>query len=115
VLEENADVRTLAVAMLQNLGHVAIEAEHGVLALERLGEARFDVLLADQSLPEMSGTEVATKALERTADLAVIIASGYDGLPPTEGRVRERIVFLPKPYDQDSLERALVSARSVVN
>jgi two-component system response regulator HupR/HoxA len=56
------------------------EAEDGPQALEIL-ERRADsvgLVLCDQLMPGMSGTELATKARDRWPDLVFVLLTGYD-------------------------------------
>jgi CheY-like chemotaxis protein len=66
------------VGMLEDLGHAAIEAASGQAALEvlRSGE-EVDVLVTDQAMPGMTGTELIRAARMQRPGLPVILATGY--------------------------------------
>jgi signal transduction histidine kinase len=111
LVEDNEDIRYLAVEMMRSLGHEVMEAGVAKEALTLLDSNRFDVIVADLSLPGMSGIELVTLATKRDPDLGIVIASGYDGLPrELKTGTDARAVFLRKPYDDISLDRALRSA-----
>lgn len=61
VVDDNAANRKLAVAMLKKLGWTAKEAENGFVALEKLQEEAFSLVLLDITMPGMCGDEVCQK------------------------------------------------------
>jgi signal transduction histidine kinase len=111
LVEDSEDIRFVTGELLRNLNHTVMEAEAGEQALQLLDGNQFDVLIADLSLPGMSGIELAAAILERMPALGIVIASGYDGLPAEQKRgALQKAVFLRKPYDERALDRALQSA-----
>ncbi|WP_395336267.1 PAS domain-containing protein [Novosphingobium sp. BL-8H] len=95
-------------AMLEDLGHRVLEAYSGQGALAILErEADVDLLITDQAMPQMTGTQLADIASETRPALPIILASGYAELP--DG-AQSRIVRLGKPFDQMMLERAIEQA-----
>ena len=108
VVEDNEDIRYFAAAMLSGLGHSVLEAGNSTDALRLLESNSVDVLVADLSLPGMSGAELLRLAASRDSKLGLVVASGYDALPPDQNTgVLVRAVFLRKPYDQGGLDRAV--------
>jgi CheY-like chemotaxis protein len=78
VVDDDADVRELVVAMLQDLGYRVLAADGGGPAREILdGDAEIDLLLVDVAMPGISGVELARHARRRRPDLPVLFASGY--------------------------------------
>lgn len=71
----------------------------------------FGALVTDQTMPGLTGTELAQRVHMHNADLPVIIVSGY-----TESFTPERLIaarvngFLQKPYTRSALARILHSA-----
>lgn len=85
--------------LIEDLGHVVLTAHSGREALEIVGQREdIDLVITDQSMPGMTGTELAAALRERRPGLPVVLATGY-GAPP-EG---ETLRTLAKPYDQDML------------
>jgi CheY-like chemotaxis protein len=109
LVDDDRLVLTSTAAMLEDLGHVVIEAESGAAALAVLRQGTpVDMVLADHGMPGMTGIELA-QALRRTRPaLPVILATGYgelpDGAPPG-------LVILSKPCTQAALAAAMQAAR----
>jgi CheY-like chemotaxis protein len=96
------------VDMLEDLGHQAVSAESGHEALSLLGEEPgFDLVITDQMMPDMTGTELARQAMSRHGDIAVFLSTGYSDL---EGEADRSLPRLSKPYSQADL-KALIAAR----
>lgn len=96
------------VDMLEDLGHAAVPAPSGKIALERLKSQPFDVLLTDQSMPHMSGDQLIAQAKDMSPDLGVILATGYSETPQS---LETSVVKLSKPYSDTALASALAQVR----
>ncbi len=108
LVEDDADIRFCTTAMLQDMGHSVTEAGDAAEAIAHLGAGQFDVLLTDVSMPGMSGSELAERALTHHPSLRVVFASGY---APDETKTRmANATFLQKPYDTEALGTAVASA-----
>jgi CheY-like chemotaxis protein len=79
VVEDDAIVRMLIVDVLEELEYQVLEAEDSDAALAQLEkpEQAIHLLMTDHGLPGMTGSELASKALELRPGLHVLIASGY--------------------------------------
>jgi PAS domain S-box-containing protein len=111
LVEDEAPVRALARRMLEQRGYRVHEAADGRQALEvwaAHGEA-IDLLLTDLVMPGgLTGYELAERLRARQPDLKVLCASGYS--EEILGKVSIaglRFNFLPKPYDEVKLARAV--------
>ncbi len=79
VVEDNPVNRTVAVGLLEREGHRVTTAENGVVALERLAEADFDLVLMDVQMPRMDGYEATRRirADERWRDLFIVAMTAH--------------------------------------
>jgi CheY-like chemotaxis protein len=99
--------------MLEDLGHTAIEANSAsqALAIVEGGQA-LDLMMTDQAMPGMTGTELAEIVRGKRPDLPVLLATGYADLPAGQ---KSRLPRLSKPYHQSQLqseiEKLLVGRR----
>lgn len=120
VVEDDRGVRELARVALEHGGYRVIEAADGVNALKIWDETpgRISVLITDMVLPNgISGGTLAKTLQKKGPSLRIICVSGYNpefikkDLPEMRG-----IVFLPKPYDSQTLLDAVKqSARNCGN
>lgn len=71
----------------------------------------FDLLVTDEIMPGLNGTELADRVRRLRPDLPVLLLSGYGG-PQLEARAREAGVrdVLSKPLQAGTLARALAAA-----
>ena len=93
------------VEMLRDLGHTAIEANSPKKALEILDTARqIDLMVTDQAMPGMTGTELAEIAHRKRPDMSILLATGYADLPSGQTTSLPR---LAKPYQQSQLQEQI--------
>jgi PAS domain S-box-containing protein len=104
VVDDDVLVAMNTTAMLEDLGHEAVEVHSGRQALEALEANGFDLVITDQAMPQMTGTQLVSAAHAKWPDLPVILATGYAELPEDADREVPR---LGKPFMQSDLERAL--------
>jgi CheY-like chemotaxis protein len=109
-VDDDPLIRMNVVDMLEDLGHAVVAAGSGREAMERLAEQKFDLLVTDHAMPQMTGAQPIAKARERYPQLPVILATGYAELPSgAEIDVRR----LSKPFSQAQLAEALSEATRV--
>lgn len=107
VVEDNAEVRTFATHMLEELGYQVTAASDGPAALAELaqGAARFDIVFSDVVMPGMSGIELGREITRLYPGLPIILASGYSHVLADEGA--SGFALLNKPYSMDELSSIL--------
>jgi CheY-like chemotaxis protein len=108
VVDDDPLVVASTAAMLEDLGHIVVEAFSGARALDmlKLG-TNVDVVVTDHAMPGMTGAELARQIRQIWPDLPVILASGYAELPNAEDPGLPR---LSKPFRQDELSGQIVKA-----
>ncbi|MCW5772792.1 MAG: PAS domain S-box protein [Rhodospirillaceae bacterium] len=111
-VEDNPEVRGVAVALLAELGYRVIEAADAAEALAILERgAAIDLLFTDIVMPGgMSGLELAEAARRLRPGLAVLFTSGYaeGALQPGAGALPRNL--LRKPYRREELAARLGAA-----
>jgi signal transduction histidine kinase len=110
VVEDELEVRRVAVAFLRTLGYVPCEAGDAATALAQLAKrSKVDLLFTDIVLGgEMTGFELAMKAREKHPHLPVLFTSGYEyasmGIDTT---AFDNFELLRKPYRRGQLGAAI--------
>ncbi|WIM10225.1 response regulator [Enhydrobacter sp.] len=77
IVEDDAPTRELMRSILEKNCCTVVEAEHGLAGLERLAEARPDVILLDIMMPEMDGFEfiARVRAEPRCQDIPIVVVT----------------------------------------
>ncbi len=113
VVEDDPDVRTLAVILLQNLGYRTEDARTGQDALALLDNLpRIDLMLTDVVLPGgMNGRELSDTVRDRYPGLPVVFMSGYtQDAVIHHGRLDDGIELLQKPFRKHELAAKVQNA-----
>ena len=113
VLEDDENVRKLAVTHLEDLGYVVLHARHGQEALGVLQKAaRVDLLLSDVVLPGgMNGPELAERARQNDPALKVLFMSGYaETAFQSRDQFRGDAAMLKKPFRKRELAQRIRGA-----
>lgn len=96
------------VLMLEDLGHRLLQAQSGDEALRMLSERpEIGLVITDQAMPVMTGSQLAAKIRENGLRVPVILATGYAELPDSGDPGLPR---LAKPFTQAQLASALAEA-----
>jgi len=117
VVEDEAAVRTLSVAMLAELGYRVLEADGAATALRLLdSHPEIALLFTDVVMPDMNGRELADQALRRRPDLQVLFTTGYTrNAVVHKGVLEPGVQLIGKPFTLEDLAarvRALLDRRA---
>jgi len=93
-------------AMLEDLGHVVLEATSGAQALAILRREPVDLVITDQAMPQMTGMQLLETIRTEWPGMPVILATGYAELPGGAGAGVPR---LGKPFSEQDLARAIAA------
>lgn len=111
VVEDEADVRQVAVRFLRALGHSVLDAPDAKAALQLLTDhPDISLLFSDVVLGSgMNGIELAQAAQRLRPGLPVLLASGYEGggLPHEPAQSSAPYELLRKPYQREQLTEAV--------
>ena len=113
VVEDDPEVRKIAVTFLRELGYRPIDAANGPAAMAIL-ESRetVDLLFTDIVMPGgMSGVELVRRALDLRPDIKLLFATGYAEETAPDNNAHGPVgEVLTKPYRKQDLARAVWSA-----
>jgi PAS domain S-box-containing protein len=106
VIDDQDDVREVAVAFLQDAGYEVRHAASGAAGLQALESGPVSVALVDHGMAGMSGIEFVRQARQRWRDLKVVYLTGHAEPLESEG-VDPHDRVLTKPYTADDLLEAV--------
>ncbi len=112
VVEDEAPVRKVVVGALARRGHTVLEAEGGTeaLAVAAAHANTIDLLVTDEMMPGMRGSQLAEKLLPRRPGMRVLFMSGYaDRIPTGSSFQGVPSLFLAKPFSQEELLAAVAT------
>jgi signal transduction histidine kinase/CheY-like chemotaxis protein len=109
VVEDEAGVREIAVAILRSLGYRVLEAPDGDEGLLVFGAhaGEIDMLLTDVVLPgKIRGREMAERIAAIRPEVKVLFMSGYtENSIVHHGRLDDGVQLLGKPFKREQLAR----------
>jgi signal transduction histidine kinase/CheY-like chemotaxis protein len=114
-VDDDVMVAEVGRQMLEQAGYRVTLATRGDLALKMVinDPYRFDLVITDQTMPELSGEELMARLLSIRSDLPVILCTGYSNRIDAEGaRALGARAFLLKPLKMLEL---LVRVRQVLD
>jgi len=110
LVDDEEMILKLAQRLLEKLGYEVVAESSSLKALEILksNPDGFDLIITDQSMPEMSGSELIAEILKARPGMPVIICTGYSTKVSAEN-AREKGIshYMTKPYSQKELSEAI--------
>jgi CheY-like chemotaxis protein len=108
LVEDDDEVRQVALRILRNNGYNVLEASNGAEAL-RVAESQMlpvDLVVTDIVMPEMGGSELAERIREVRPEARILFTSGYT----EDAAVRQSFLntgdaFIEKPFTPASLSK----------
>ncbi|MDB4935094.1 MAG: histidine kinase [Labilithrix sp.] len=100
LVDDEEDSCSMLAGMLRREGYAVDGCANAELALARLRTTSYDVMMTDQSMPGMNGTDLVIAARLVQSGLRCIIATGHNA--PAES-LRGDATWLTKPLDVDAL------------
>ncbi|WP_340818681.1 response regulator [Methanolobus sp. WCC4] len=107
VIEDNPVNMELTVDLLESYGYNVTPAEDGFIALEKVKESDFNLILLDIQLPKMDGLEVLSrlKENESTKDVPVIALTAHSMRGDDERFIAAGCIdYISKPIDIHSFK-----------
>ena len=81
IVDDEPPLVVLAEQIISQIGYepVGFDSSTAALAAFRLDADRFDVLLTDEAMPELTGTELAQEVRKLRSAIPIILMTGYRG------------------------------------
>jgi diguanylate cyclase (GGDEF)-like protein/PAS domain S-box-containing protein len=105
IVDDEPNILTSLSRLLRREGFNILTANSPSAAFEHLAKHPVQVILSDQRMPEMSGTEFFSRVRQLYPDTIRIVLTGYTDLESVTGAINRGAIykFLTKPWDDDLL------------
>jgi DNA-binding response OmpR family regulator len=89
VVDDEAGIRFSLEEVLTGEGYEVLTAESGELALEKISEQKFDLVLIDLHLPNLNGMTVLSEIRKRSPETVVIVLTAHASLETAVEALRQ--------------------------
>jgi signal transduction histidine kinase/CheY-like chemotaxis protein len=113
IIDDERALVALAEKTLAQLGYEPVGFDSSVAALQafRAEPERFDLVLSDETMPDLTGTELAREIRRLRPDISIILMSGYGGTQLSErARAAGVIDVLRKPLVRRDIAEPIARA-----
>jgi DNA-binding NtrC family response regulator len=111
VIDDEQIVLKSCTRILSAEGYDVQIVQTGDEGLRKLVEEKFDVVLTDLKMPDMSGMEVLEKVLDSYPDMIVIMITGYSTVQTAVDAMKMGAYdYVPKPFTPEELVEAVGKA-----
>lgn len=110
IVDDDADVAEMIASMLSSMGYEPTVANHGngALRIFSINPQRFDLVVADQVMPAMSGAELSAHMHALRPDIPIILCTGFnDSVSDAEMQSSGAAELVTKPIEMQSLSAAI--------
>ncbi|MEM7786077.1 MAG: response regulator, partial [Planctomycetota bacterium] len=110
LVDDDPKVLGATARLLESCGHEVVSFSSGKQALDLLLHGqKFDLLILDVSMPEISGPEIVCELVAHQEPIPTLLISGYNGkMIDNLGQIENsNVVFLNKPFTLFSFQEAL--------
>jgi two-component system, NtrC family, response regulator AtoC len=111
IVEDESPLRLAIAEQLADRGYRVEQADSGEMAIARLADFAFDIIITDLRLPGIDGSAVVEAAVARYPHIIAIVITGYGTVKDAvEAIKRGASDFVNKPFQIDELLHVLDSA-----
>jgi two-component system chemotaxis response regulator CheY len=109
-VDDSRTMREMVSFTLKGVGFEVIEAEDGKQAIERLGNAKVDVVITDLNMPNMNGIELI-RALRQRPEYQftpiLMLTTEADDAKKQEGKSAGATGWIVKPFNPEKLVQVI--------
>ena len=105
IVDDEEGIRKALKRLFMDFDAEVITAASGAEALARLEEVHPVIIISDQRMPQMTGTEFLQKSREKHPNAVRILLTGYADIQATIDAINQGAVkyYISKPWDDDQL------------
>jgi len=110
-VEDEPNIREILGIYLSEDGHTVELAAEGAEALTKFEKGRFDLLLTDYSMPNMSGDRLAAAVRASDPKIRIALLTGFGSQMPQGAPLRLEVdAIIAKPFTFESLRQGIAEA-----
>ena len=108
VIDDQPIVTDLLVSVLERMNYKSEVASCGRDGVEMFERDRYDLVITDLGMPDISGWEVSKTIKQKNPDVPVIVITGW-GIDPDPDKMKDSKVdfIINKPFQIDQLEKII--------
>jgi diguanylate cyclase (GGDEF)-like protein/PAS domain S-box-containing protein len=116
LVDDEPNILNSLTRLLRREGYSILTATSPTEAFDLLAKHPVQVILSDQRMPDMSGTEFFARVRQLYPDTIRIVLTGYTDLDSVTGAINRGAIykFLTKPWDDDQLREQVREAFRLV-
>lgn len=110
LIDDDEELVQMTAAALGSMGYVVDSFTRPEVAAEHFSTqaARYDLVITDQVMPEMSGMELVRELLDTRPDVAIVMLTGYgEGVTDEQAKLAGVSEYLMKPVSFHALTQAI--------
>ncbi|APF18324.1 response regulator receiver protein [Caldithrix abyssi DSM 13497] len=117
MIDDDRHMHRILQLYLRNSGIVVDGVSSGRLALHKLEQETYDLVLTDIQMPGMDGKELIQKIRKKLPEIPILIISAYEEEKfEAEIKTMKKIQMVAKPFDQTTILekiRALLNSNDI--
>jgi len=99
VIDDERDISDLLSEYLNSLGYNAVPVYSGTDGLAKLEESRYDLIITDLMMPEITGMELINIVREKNIDIEIIVMTGYEAIESGAESIAKNVSgYIAKPF-----------------
>jgi two-component system response regulator AtoC len=111
IIDDEENMRHMLQAMLQRYDYAISTAKDGNEGLSKINEQRYDFILCDVKMPQMSGMDFLKAGRERLLDSTVIMMSAYGSIDMAIDAMKLGAYdFISKPFKNEEIRLTIKKA-----
>lgn len=112
LVDDEPNILSSLSRLLRREGYTILTAVSPLVAFDLLARHPVQVVISDQRMPEMSGTEFLSRVRQLYPNTVRLVLTGYTDLESVTGAINQGAIykFLTKPWDDDQLREQIREA-----
>jgi PAS domain S-box-containing protein len=112
LIDDDERVRDVIGEYLRFDGHEVDLADGPIAGLDKIRAGRYDLIITDRAMPDMSGDRLALEAKRLSPDVPILMLSGFGEFMTARGEHPEGVdAVVAKPITADALRDAIAAVR----